>query len=200
MRRKKPKRYLDRKRTLSTLRDWDLNADMKAKTRASKAALLVFILVTSAPSMRAQSKQPIFFSYDKDNFTATGDWTPMDTKMKPPFPSETEIDCSKSSMACVEATAEFYGGHPHVTINYFQVIRWDNDGIIASDSSGICMTVTIQISFAEGRISSTHSLKRLTEKTKEACKFFGADKTEEDIFVLKGSERWTKEHSLVPQK
>jgi len=94
----------------------------------------------------------------------------------------------------VEATAEFYSGHPHVTLSYLQIIRWDYDGIVASDSSGICMTVTVQISFAEKHISSTHSAKQLNDKTKEACKYFGAEKTEEDIFVLRGSERWAKEH------
>jgi hypothetical protein len=62
------------------------------------------------------------------------------------------------------------------------------------------MTVTLQISFAEKRISSTHSMKQLDDKTKGACNFFGADKTQEDIFVLKGSERWNKEHSFLPEK
>lgn len=165
------------------------------------AVATVFFLLTCAQSALPQSAAPpIYFSHDKNNFTATGDWTPADTKTSSSFPSETEIDCFKSSLSCVEATAEFYSGHPHVTLNYLQVIRWDDDGMVVSDSSGICMTVTVQISFAEKRISSTHSAKQLNDKTKEACKYFGAEKTEEDIFVLKGSERWNKEHSLIPEK
>jgi hypothetical protein len=163
-------------------------------------ATVVLLLLTCARSTRPQSSSPIFFSRDENNFTATGSWIPADTRTSSSVPSETEIDCFKNSLSCVEATAEFYSGHPHVTLNYPQVIRWDDDGIVASDSSGICMTVTIQISFAEKRISSTHSAKQLNDKTKEACKYFGAEKTEEDIFVLKGSERWTKEHALIPEK
>ena len=168
----------------------------------SKASVAtVLLLLTCALNVLPQSAAaPTYFSHDKNNFTATGDWTPADTKTDSSFPSETEIDCFKNSMSCVEATAEFYSGHPHVTLDYLRVIRWDDDGMVASDSSGICMTVTVQISFAEKHISSTHSAKHLNDKTKEACKDFGAEKTEEDIFVLKGSERWLKEHSLIPEK
>jgi hypothetical protein len=168
----------------------------------SKTAVtaVVLLLLTCAPSARPQSVSPIFFSYDKNGFSATGSWVPADTTSSS-VRSETEIDCFKNSLSCVEATAEFYSGHPHVTLNYLQVLKWDNDGIIASDSSGICMTVAVQISFAEKRISATHSAKQLNEKTKEACKHFGAEKTEEDIFVLRGSARWTKEHALIiPEK
>src|ERR1700726_2790465 len=139
------------------------------------------------------SVQTVFFGHTEDGFSSTGYWISADAKIKPPWPSETIIDCDKSTMMCVQATAEFYMGHPHASLSYLQVIRWDNDGIVARDSSGVCMTVTMQISFAEKRISSTHSVKQLDDATKESCKFFQADKTQEDIFVLKGSERWKKE-------
>jgi hypothetical protein len=165
-----------------------------------KSLVVLLLVLECVPSALPQSAPPIFFNYGKDAFSATGEWVAADTKGASPIPSETEIDCFKSSTSCVEATAEFYSGHPHVTIGYLQVIKWDGDGIIASDSSGICMTVTMQISFAEKRISSTHSAKQLNDKTKDACKYFGAAKTEEDIFVLRGSERWTKEHSFIPGK
>lgn len=165
-----------------------------------KSLIVLLLVLICVPSALSQSAPPIFFNYGKDGFSATGEWVAADTKGALSIPGETEIDCFKSSASCVEATAEFYSGHPHVTIGYLQVIKWDENGIIASDSSGICMTVAMQISFAEKRISSTHSAKQLSDKTKEACKYFGAAKTEEDIFVLKGSERWTKEHSLIPSK
>ncbi|SRR5260370_167868 len=161
-----------------------------------KRAIFAIALLTALPA----PAQTLFFVYDKDSFSATGNWIPADSKEKPAFPSETEIDCFRNGMNCVEATAESYMDHPHVTLNYLHVIRWDKDGIIATDSSGICMTVTIQISFADKHISSTHSVKQLDDRTKESCKFFQADQTQEDIFVIKGSERWRKEHSFLPQK
>jgi hypothetical protein len=157
-------------------------------------------LVCLIPGAEPQRASTIYFSYDKDSFSATGNWIPADPKDKPAFPSETQVDCFRTGMSCVEATADLYMGHPHVSLNYFQVIKWDKDGIIAGDSSGICMTVTMQITFAEKRISSTHSLKQLDDKVKQSCAFFGADKTQEDIFVLKGSERRNREHSFLPQK
>jgi len=143
--------------------------------------------------------QVIYFDHSESGFFAIGNWASADASVKAP-PSETKIDCFRKSRSCVEATAEYYMGHPHVSVNYLDVIKWDGDGIIARDSSGVCMTVTMQITFAEKRMSSTHSMKQLDDEQKQACNFFGADKTEEEIFILKGSERWNKEHSFIPQK
>jgi len=159
------------------------------------------IVVVMLFMVSASAKESVlFFTYDKNSFSATGNWTPADQKEKASFLSETQIDCSRTGKSCVEATAEFYMGHPHVTLNYLQIIKWDNDGIIATDSSGICMAVTMQISFAEKHISSTHSMKQLDDEKKQACSFFGAEKVQEDVFVVKGSARWNKEHSFLPDK
>jgi len=167
--------------------------------RFMKWIFVAVILLTVA--IGASTKEPVlFFTFDKDNFSATGKWVPADPKQKPAFLSETQIDCFRGSMTCVEASAEFYVGYPHATLSYFQVLKWDKDGIVATSSSGTCMTITMLISFAEKSISSTHSMKQLDDKTKEACKFFGAEKTEEDVFVVRGSERWNKEHSFLPEK
>ncbi len=90
--------------------------------------------------------------------------------------------------------------YPHISVIYLRVIKWGKDGIIATSDSGICMTITMQIVFAEKSISSTHSMKQLNEKTKGACKSFGAEKTQVDIFVVKGSPRWDKEHTFPPEQ
>jgi hypothetical protein len=164
-----------------------------------RAVFLVAVLLTVSVGVSAR-ETVLFFSYDKNNFSATGKWVPADPKQKPGYPSETQIDCSRSSMTCTEATAEFYVGYPHVMLNYLQVLKWDKDGIVATSSSAICMTITVLISFAEKNISSTHSMKKLDDKTKEACNFFGAEKTEEDVFIVRGSERWNKEHTFLPEK
>ena len=107
---------------------------------------LVVIVLLALPLSAAEDV--MFFSFSRDSFSATGKWVPSDPKQKPAFPSETQIDCSREGMSCADATAEYYVGYPHVSINYLRVIRWDADGIIARDSSGICMTVTMQIVFA----------------------------------------------------
>jgi hypothetical protein len=168
------------------------------KKSVGVVAVLVFALSTLASSSEAQSV--LFFSYNRDDFSATGNWTPADPKAKPAFPSETQIDCDRSARNCVEATAEYYMGHPHVTLDYLHIVQWDSNGIVATSSDGACMTATMQMSFAEKRIFATHTMKQLDEKTKKACEFFGVSKAMQYVFVLKGSERWTKEHALFPTK
>jgi hypothetical protein len=157
-----------------------------------RRALLAAMLVTMSVSAQ-RINRPIYFNFDSGGFSATGKWVPADPKDKAAFPSETEIDCTKSEMSCVEATAEYYYGHPHVTVAEFQVVKWDVHGIIAASASGVCMTNTMLISFAEKSISETDSMKQLDDKTKVACNSIGAKKTEMSLFILKGSERWNKE-------
>jgi hypothetical protein len=57
----------------------------------------------------------------------------------------------------------------------------------------------MQVSVADKDITLAHPLKRLDAETANACKFFGAEKTVEDIFVPKGSPRWEKEHEWFPK-
>jgi hypothetical protein len=48
------------------------------------------------------------FTVVGDMFSAVGKWIPSDPKVKPAYPEETQIDCFKNSMTCVEATADYY--------------------------------------------------------------------------------------------
>ena len=159
------------------------------------AFMLTFVTVFTPPLSAQKAERPIYFVADAFGFSATGKWVPADPTDKPAFPSETEIDCDKKGMSCVEATAEYYFGHPHVTIAYLQAVKWDSDGIIATSSSGACMTNTVLISFAEKKITETDSMKQLDDKTKEACNFFGAKQTTTEFFILKGSARWNADPS-----
>lgn len=93
----------------------------------------------------------------------------------------------------MEATAEYAYGHPNVLLTYYDVIKWDKDILIATSSSGICMTNTVLVSFGEKRITATDAPKDVDEKKKESCKFFGAAKTLTWNFVLFGSSRGDKE-------
>lgn len=150
------------------------------------------------------TERPVFFLVASDSFSATGKWVSLSTELKdqPPIPQEVEIDCSKNTRTCIEAMAEYYMGSPHISIQYLDVIKWDKNGIVAGSSSGICMTNTILINFADRTISATDSPKNLDEKTKSACAFFGAKQSQSSAFVLKGTDRWEKEHwkSILPDK
>jgi hypothetical protein len=145
------------------------------------------------------SAQVIYFNYTKTGFFATGSWESPDPNVKTDM-TETQIDCFKEMKSCVVATADNAMGRPHVSTNYLDVIKWDDDGLIATDSSPICMTLTMQVSVADKHITLAHALKRLDADQAKACKFFGAEKITEDIFVLKGSPRWEKEHEWFPDR
>jgi hypothetical protein len=145
------------------------------------------------------SAQVVFFTYSKSGFFATGSWESPDPNDKTAM-TETRIDCFRELKTCVLATADIIMGRPHVFTNYLDVIKWDDNGLIATDASPMCMTLTMQVSVADKHITLMHSLKRLDGDAAKACKDFGADKTTEDIFVLKGSPRWEKEHQWFPVK
>jgi len=104
--------------------------------------------------------------------------------------SETEIDCDRQSKTCVEATAEYYSGHPHVSLAYFEVVKWDGNGLIATSSEAICMTETILISFPDKSVTGMHSMKKMDNDKKQACTTFGAGEPFSESFVVKNSQRW----------
>ena len=79
-----------------------LSPARSTRTLLCFSAILLFVsLILAAEPQRAST---IWFNYDKDSFSATGNWIPADPKDRPAFPSETEIDCSRNSMSCVEGT------------------------------------------------------------------------------------------------
>ena len=84
----------------------------------------------------------VHFGVDRTSFYADGR-----ESEKTQFPSETQINCDRQSKTCIAATAEYYSGHPHVSIEYFQLLKWDVDGIIATSNDAVCMQRTLLISF-----------------------------------------------------
>ena len=157
------------------------------------------IVVLSVLLTLGVSAQVIYFNYTKSGLVVTGSWESPDPNVKAAM-TETQIDCFREWKTCVMATADNLMGRPHVFTSYLDVIRWDGDGLIATDSSPVCMTLTMHVSVADKYIRSIHALKRLDADQAKACKDFGAEKTTEDIFVLKGSARWEKEHQWFPDK
>jgi hypothetical protein len=147
-------------------------------------------LLMSLPAYSQAYKPTLYFFADSSGFSATGRWVPSDIKDKAAYPSETEIDCDRPSKTCTEATAEYYSGHPHVSLTYFAIVKWDENEIVATSSSSICMVQTILVSIPDKTISETHSIKKLDAEKKEACQSFGASGTSTDAFVVKNSPQW----------
>lgn len=128
----------------------------------------------------------LHFSVDRTSFYADG--IESDKSL---FPSETQINCDRQSGSCIAATAEYYFGHPHVSIEYFHLLKWDADGIIAT-SDAICMQRTLLISFPNKAISISGMLKSLPKEKTEACETLGASEPYTDAFVIKNSPEWNK--------
>ena len=127
---------------------------------------------------------------DSKNFYTDGRWVPSTVGEKSLFPSETQINCSRLSRTCIAATAEYYYGHPHVSIEYFGVLKWDRSSIVALNSDAVCLERTLLISFSDKSVSATGSPKNLPGDTKEACSTMGAGKRYTDFFVVKNSAAW----------
>lgn len=154
--------------------------------------VLLLLLITIY--MNAQVNKPnLYFFVDSNSVSLTGRWIPADTNEKAAFPSETEIDCDRNSATCVEATAEYYSGHPHVSLTFFKILRWNSKQIIASTSDSICMMQTITVSFPDKSATQTHSIKKLPIDEKQACEDFGASGTQIDLFIIKNSLRWNSD-------
>jgi hypothetical protein len=162
-------------------------------SRLMRNKLVALSMLLSLCAYAQKIKPPLYFSADSKSFSATGRWVPSNQKDKAAFPSETEIDCDRSSKTCVEADAEYYSGHPHVSITYFEIAKWNENQIIATSSSGICMEQTILISIPDKTISNTHSMKKLDAPKKEACSTIGASGTQADLFIVKNSPQWNSD-------
>jgi hypothetical protein len=151
-----------------------------------KAVLLFYLLLL-------QTNHPVvFFSHDAESFSATGKWVDDPATSEESIPQEAQLDCTRQTRSCVQAIAEIYYGHPHVLLFYYNITRWNKDGITLFQD-GQCMTNTIIITFADKSAIEVNAPKTLPKKQADACNFFGAHQSSRSIFVPKGSARWEKE-------
>ncbi len=150
-------------------------------------AALISVSGTATFAFAQRSALHVHFSFDSGSFFADGR-----ESEKSLFPSETQINCDRQNKTCIAAAAEYYSGHPHVSIEYFQILKWDADGIIAT-SDAICMQRTMIVSFPNKAISISGTLKSLPKEKTEACETLGASKPYTNVFVLKNSPEWNKD-------
>jgi hypothetical protein len=126
-------------------------------------------------------------------FSAEGTWTPVDPKSHAAFPAETEIDCDRAARSCTEATAEYFSGQPHISVTYFQIIKWDENGIVASNTDAVCVSRLLTIGFAAKHLTDMREVKVLPRDKQEACKKIGIPASESWTMALKNSQAWADE-------
>jgi hypothetical protein len=73
-------------------------------------------------------------------------------------------DVVNSEGYCADMTATVYGGVPDLVVNYYPVITWDTERIIAADSANaaypICVWTQITISLRDYTVMATETRKQ----------------------------------------
>ena len=159
----------------------------------ARPLLSVLLLASSALPAQTLSGLNLYFFVDQSSFSAEGTWVPVDSKNHAAYQAETELDCEKRTGECIEATGDYFSGHPHIAVAYFQVIKWDSNGIVATNADGICAGRTISIGFAAKHISDTREAKVLPAEKQKACQTLGIPLNESWTFLLKNSKSWAEE-------
>lgn len=158
------------------------------------ARRLLSLALLSAFTLTAQTagSAPYFF-LNATFFSAEGTWIPVDPKTHAAFQTETELDCARKSGMCIEATADYYSGHPHISLTYFPIAKWDSNGILASNDDEICASRTVTIGFATKHIVDTREAKLLSKEKQKACATLGVPESESWTLALKDSKIWAHE-------
>lgn len=153
---------------------------------------LLLLAATALPAQTLVGRDLSFF-VDSSSFSAEGTWVPVDPKDHAAYQAETELDCEKRTGECIEATADYFSSHPHITVAYFQVIKWDSNGIVATNADGICSGRTVSIGFAAKHISDTREAKVLPADKEKACQSLGVPSSQSWTFLLTNSKAWATE-------
>ena len=159
-------------------------------------ALSIALLTMCLAPLSAQtliSKGNLYFFWNTSSFSAEGTWIPVDPISHAAYQAETQIDCDRAMRSCTEATSEYFSGHPHISVTYFQIVKWDVNGIVASNANAICVTRTLTIGFAAKHLTDTREAKVLTKDKQEACKIIGMTASESWTMALKNSQEWADE-------
>lgn len=91
---------------------------------------------------------------------ALGRWSDSDVHMAV---WSTEIHCYERFGFCEEADAVYIDGQAGATLSTFDILRWDNQELIAVDSSPICVVNTLRFDFAAKKVTLTMALKGETK-------------------------------------
>lgn len=134
-----------------------------------RIALFAAVLF-SAISLRAQDQSPEIFwvmqvvagakRTDTLYLHAMGKWSDASEHLAV---WSTEIDCYEHFGFCKEADATFNFGQAGVSMNSFDILRWDTREVIAVDSSPSCVVNTLRFDLTAKKVTITMALKGETK-------------------------------------
>ena len=129
-----------------------------ARALSHRVTRIAVVLLCWVPSVVAQESAPFFFS--KSGWvSASGKWKESSGKANPPKEA-VEIHCRLDAKECLEATAQVNYGEPNLSLQYYRVIEWNKNGIVAEDDSSICMTNRLLVSFQERSVIAIDTPKK----------------------------------------
>src|SRR5580765_7354171 len=102
--------------------------------RVLVAFVAVLALMTSA---KAQSSTFSVFGYA---LSAKGKWKATTGRAgdELAFKHVVSIECWKDRGQCLESTANVVGGEPNLELEYYEILHWDANGILAQNNSADC--------------------------------------------------------------
>jgi hypothetical protein len=134
------------------------------------------VIMLLAATLGQQQDQPAelahLFVY-ADSVSAEGVWRPdnLDEKTELAFDAVTRLECYKhggkeladSDAYCVQMTASTMLGVPSIDAEYFPVITWDKEKIIAANSSTapmpVCFWTQITVNLTDHSVMATDTRK-----------------------------------------
>jgi hypothetical protein len=145
-----------------------------------KRSLFVFIALAALPGALAYGQTPEIFDesdvvagaqrIDTRYFLATGKWA---DDGKEAGTNSTEIHCYQAFGFCEVAHAYALGTQSWVSLDSYDVLRWDKQEMIAVDSSPICIVNTLRADFAVKKVSISSTSKGV--KDDKTCASMDAD-------------------------
>ena len=120
----------------------------------------VVLLVLGTLRARAQDQPDV--RLEKGTFIARGKWNPTDTKPREDFAHlpVVEVHCFKEQDFCMQAIASVQNGAPSLAVQYYKVIHWDKNNIVAENYDFSCTTNQLKVDLKENLVLAVDSPKK----------------------------------------
>ena len=135
-----------------------------------KRVLVAFVMAL-AFVVCANAQDSLFVVFGK-TLSARGKWKA--TTGKPgdevAFKHVVSIECWKDRGQCLESVASVVEGEPSLDLDYYQILRWDENGLLAQNDSPDCMTNQLIINFREQSVTAIDAPKANAKGILNICK------------------------------
>lgn len=130
--------------------------------------LLLFAMHASELDAQVQATLRV----ERNSVIARGHWKPITERpgsllVHKPL---AEIHCSKAERQCMEATASLRDGEPGLSVHYYKIVLWDDNGVVAEHNDFTCTTNRLIISFRETSVMALDVPKNHGKGLAEACR------------------------------